>query len=126
MDVDNFDTYVTAKGYSFYKEIDETYRQGVGYAYNLDSYSLKATKFISLFQRNHDYRFYLYYQTLDKKEYLNIKNQVKALGFTLKDNSVYKSENGSVSNHFVYRKGKAEVDIFADYNSFEINYVVDN
>ena len=125
MNVDDFDTYVTAKGYAFHEEIDETNRQGVGYAYNLDSYTLKATKFIELYQRHYNNRYFIYYQTLDKKEYLNIKNQIKALGFTLKDTSVFKSDNGKVSNNFVYRKGKAEIDIYARYNSFEINYGVD-
>jgi uncharacterized membrane protein len=124
MNVDDFDTYVTSKGFSFYKQTDETNIQSVEYALNLESSTLRAEKFITLFQRYFESRFNLNYQTLDKKEYLNIKNQLKALGFIFKDQFVFKKVDGSEKNVFEYRKGKAKILIFAGDKSFEINYEV--
>jgi hypothetical protein len=125
MDVDNFDTYVTSKGYVFHKSIDEPTRTGVGYAFNLDYDNSTASNFIKLYQRYYKYRYCISYQTIDKKEYINVKNQLKVLGFKLKDTSVFKSDDGMVSNNFVYRKGKAEIDIYSSFDSYEINYTVD-
>lgn len=125
MNVDNFDTYVTSKGYVFHKSIDEPRRTYVGYAFNLDYDNSTASNFIKLYQKYYEYRYSISYQTIDKKEYTNIKNQLKALGFKLKDTSVFKSKDGTVSNNFVYRKGKAEIEIYSSYDSYEINYTVD-
>lgn len=129
MDVDDFDTYVTSKGYVFHDEVDNDEMQSVGYALdvNENDYS-KANKFITLYQRysvyNFKYRYYVNYQTLDKKEYVKIKNQIKALGYILKDSLVLTDHDGTVSQHFEYKKGKSNISIFANYKSYEIAYSV--
>jgi len=126
MDVDNFDTYVTAKGFVFSKEdIDDNY-QGVEYAFELNRTDrTKALKFLTLYQRFYFYKYAIAYQTIYKKEYLAIKNQIKALGFKLEESNFHTNDEGITSNHFVYKKGKARISIYASSTDFEINYQVD-
>jgi hypothetical protein len=124
MNVDDFDTYVTSKGFIF-EEVDnkESY-EGVSYALNLNEYDSKATKFIELYQRYYDYKYAIYYQTLDKNEYLNIKNQIKSLGFILEDSGP-SEYNGKTSYKFFYKKGKTKIHIYSRATSFEINCLID-
>lgn len=126
MDVDNFDTYVTAKGFVFSNEDVGDNHQGVEYAFNLDRTDrTKALKFLTLYQRYYFFKYAISYQTINKKEYLAIKNQIKALGFKLEESNFHKRDEDTTSNHFVYKKGKARISIFASSKDFEINYQVD-
>lgn len=125
MDIDNFDTYVTSKGFAFLKEKNDENRNGVTYALNISNLDKsKASKFITLYKRYFEKMYTINYQTLNRNEYLNIKNQIKALGFKLKKSDIF-NDNDESSNHFVYIKGKAEISLFASSDSFEISYVVD-
>jgi hypothetical protein len=126
MDVDNFDTYVTAKGFVFLEEKNDENRKGVTYALDLsDIDNSKAIKFLTVYQRYFFRKYSISYQTIYKKEYLAIKNQIKALGFKLEESEVVTDDDGDASNHFVYKKGKARISLFAGSKFFEINYQVD-
>ena len=124
MSVDDFDTYVTSRGFVFKDADKEDHKDGVNYALNLNISNSKASKFIALYQRFFNYRYKISLQTLDKVEYINIKNQIKTLGFKLYDSGIFTSDAGEVSNRFNYSKGKSEISIYASATSFEINYGV--
>jgi hypothetical protein len=127
MDVDTFDSYVTSKGFAFHLEENDNDVQGLEYAFEISKKDLlRAEKFITLYQRYFNYRYAIHYQTLSKKEYVNIKNQIKVLGFKLKDSGIYEDDDGTASTHFEYIKGNATISIFADYKTYEINYMVSN
>ncbi len=122
MNVDDFDTFVTSKGFVFLKGENDKYVQGVTYALELSRYdNSKALKFIQLYQRYHDFKHTITYQTTSKSEYIDIKNQVKTSGFILDDTSV-ETIDGTDSNKFVYSKGKSKVKIWVTSNVYEITY----
>lgn len=91
MDVDNFDTYVTAKGFVFSKEDIGNDVQGVEYALEISRIDrLKALKFVTMYQSYYNYKNAISYQTFNKNEYISIKNQIKAMGFKLeKSDTIY-------------------------------------
>lgn len=128
MSVDDFDTYVTSKGFVFEGADKDDDFERLNYALNLDISNSRALKFITLYKRYNEGRYFISYQTLDKKEYLNIKNQLKTLGFILQDSRIFTNKGevykGEVSNVFEYGKGKSEVTLYANAKYFEIDYLV--
>lgn len=124
MNVDDFDTYVTSKGFVFEGADNEDQTEGVSYALNLNISNSKASKFIGLYERHYDDKYYIHFQTIDKNEYINIKNQIKTLGFKLKNSRIFTTDEGKVVNRFLYIKGKSEITIYVDGKSFEVNYKV--
>lgn len=103
MDIDNFDTYATSKGYKYLNATDKEDSKGITYAYNQNQYSKNAEKFITL-----KYVYYggknVTYQTIKTSDYLNIKTQIKPLGFVFN-----KSEKFEEANFLYYKKGKLEL-----------------
>lgn len=124
MNVDDFDTFVSAKGYVFIGKEDDSKKKGVNYAFDYHSSNGVANKFITLYSYYQGYKTLLNYQTLSKTEYVNIKKQIKALGFNLVESGPFTNKNGETSNHLMYQKGKAEISIFTAFNRYEINYSV--
>lgn len=127
MDVENFDTYVTSKGFLFSHEEKENLLQGVTYALerNRNNDIIKASKFLTLYQRYRNYKNAITYQTSNKNEYLIIKNQIKVLGFKLTESEVFTKSNGKSANNFEFKKGKESISLYASPTEFEINYHVD-
>ena len=126
MSVDDFDTYVTSKSFVFEGVTKDDHFESVDYALNLNISNSRASKFITLYQRFSRHRYYISYQTSDKKEYVNIKNQIKTMGFKLQDSGIFtNAETSKVSNRFDYGKGKSVVSIYANATLFEINYGVE-
>jgi tRNA G10 N-methylase Trm11 len=124
MNLDDFDTYVSSKGFVFFEGQEDEDVKGVTYAYDLSKIdNTKASKWINLFQKYYHYRYSIDYRTTSKSEYIKIKDQIKQLGFKLTVSEVYKDKDGKSSNHFEYRKGKSKVSIFAD-SGYEISYLV--
>ena len=117
MDLDEFDTYVTSKGYVFFSNDED---DGIFYALNVSSYNeKKADKFISFPQD----RGHIHIQTHNRFDYLQIKNQLKALGFKLVD-SQNRNIDGKADIRFVYRKGISGFFIYVGRNnSYQIDYV---
>lgn len=127
MDNDTFDTYVTSRGFKFFNDTNEDQLVGVTYALNRDRIEeSKASKFITLYQLYYDRKYSITYQTMNMKDYLQIKKEIKVLGFGLVDSEIFKDNNGASSNHFQYRKGKSRIDLYATPTSYEINFEVSN
>lgn len=123
MDVDNFDTYVTAKGYVFFNEIDEAENKGVRYAFDLNYDKSEAQKLITLYQKSgENTKYAINYVTGNNKEYVAFKNQLKLLEFKLYENKVSKDDDGSVYNTFFYVKAHSTIFIRAYLKRFEIQY----
>ncbi len=109
MNIDNFDTYVSNKGYKFLEIKETEHQKGSTYAFNQSSYSKKADKFISLYyeyfgETNKNVTF----QTAKTAEYLKIKNQIKPLGFKFKETKTFEG-----STFLVYTKGKYKVSLIS-------------
>lgn len=125
MNVDDFDSFVTSKGYGFNKKITGEDKLGLSYSINSDSRDIKAIKYITLYQVFGEFRFAIHYQTSDKKEYTIIKKQLNSLGFALGDNMVFKSDDGNEKNGFYYfnKKLSGQINIYNNNNdTFEIYY----
>ena len=126
MEVDDFDTYVTAKGFVFSKEDINNDVKGVEYALEINQIDrFKALKFLTLYQSYYNYKNAISYQTPNRKEYISFKNQIKALGFKLEKSDIFTKSNGISANSFDYKKGKVSISLYASSTVFEINYKVD-
>lgn len=130
MDTDSFDTYVSSKGFTYLKNKTENRYVGVTYGLNSNQDGNgRADKYISLFTEYYNYKYAITYQSSlqssFKKEYSNIKKQIKSLGFKLIDTGTTTGDNNLEFNSFVYKKGKAEVNLFTSLSGFEITYTVD-
>ena len=109
MDIDNFDTYVSNKGFKFLESKENEYLKGITYAFNQSSYSKTADKFITL---NYEYfgetNKNVTFQTSKTVEYLNIKNQISPLGFKFKETKTFEG-----ATFLVYTKGKYELELIS-------------
>ena len=109
MDVDNFDTYVSNKGFKFLENKDSEIQKGNSYAFNQNSNSRKAEKFITFY-----YEYYgktkrnVTYQTPKTEEYLKIKNQIKSLGFKFKETSNFEG-----ATFLIYFSGKYKLSLIS-------------
>lgn len=99
MNADEFDTYVIKKGYEFYQMYPKTDVLVSGIAYTNNINSTYITKYVYAYRGVR-----VSFQTGNSKTYLNAKNELKVLGFTLNDSG---SRNGW--NYFNYRKEGLEV-----------------
>ncbi len=128
MNLDDFDTYVSSKGFAFFEGKEDKNIKEVTYSYDLSEIDkTSASKWISFYQKCFDYKYFISYTTFNITEYLKIKDQIKQSGFKLTDSGVFKNSiNGHSSNHFEYRKGKSIVSIYAESRGYEINYQVKN
>ncbi len=122
MDYDNFDTKVASKDFRFYRKINNEYQNGIEYAQHLNTFNSKAARFVTLYNKFHEYRYVITYQTSDNLEYINIKKQIKSLGFLLEDIKDHQLNDGSTANFFMYRKGKELIAVSVNPESFEIAY----
>jgi hypothetical protein len=117
LDSESLDTYLTSKGFGFVGSKKNDDVDGLEYAY--DYKNNEANKFITVYNRFFDTKFCVNFQTLDRQEYLKIKNQIKVLGFELYSSKVV---DGS-KQMFRYRKGKNEISVFSNIDLFEINFI---
>lgn len=123
MNVDDFDTYVSLKGFKFVKEVKQNFRTGILYALKPNkSANLRAEKFITLYSSYQNFRFDLTYQTSNNLEYVKLKNQLRPLGYIMSNTEVFTNDDGESANLFVYKKGKKSFVIFASLNSYEISF----
>ncbi len=123
MNVDDFDTYVTSKGFVFERADECDNHDRVSYVLNLDISNSWASKSIEFYKRYINGRYHIRYYTRDKKEYLNIKNQLKTLGFKLQDSRI-STNKGEVSGLFYFGKGKSEIELIDHTKFFQISYLV--
>lgn len=100
-DLDGFDTYVTEKGYKYYKNDDSEYALSSSYVYSLKG---SAEAFISTFQYKLKNKKMVSFQTFDSKTYLLLKSEIKNLGFRYLN-----TETNKGSTFLNYSKGNIEI-----------------
>ena len=116
MNLEKFDSYINLKGYRYYRNLSDENGNGIRYRYL--SNNAKRYCALSIYQQNVSI---VTYQTFDNKDYLNLKVQIKNLGFKLIKQSDF---NGTP--YFEYRKGNNNFTIYLftinGLNSYEISY----
>lgn len=108
---DEFDTYVTKKNYEFYNTEDDGICEKHSYTLNRDSYSDKATYWISIskyYATGTESKSTVTWVTKYLKHYLSFKEQLKASSYKVQKTDTYKG-----ALYTVYRKGKIEVTLFS-------------
>jgi hypothetical protein len=105
MNSDDFDTYVTNKGYHFGENRKSEYSKGIKYEY--DGKICRSEFSISKNTFNNG-EVLLTYHTLSKSEYLTVKSQLKALGFKFIET---KNEDDAV--WFCYEKNKLRLTLIS-------------
>jgi hypothetical protein len=108
--IDQFDTYVTKKGYEFAKT--ETKDSMKNWIYNFNrnydkgaQYWIELTEFL-MPQSIHSYMISWY--TLEKKDYISIKEQIISAGFKLLSSETL--DSGVIS--YSYSKGKITINLY--------------
>ncbi len=109
---DDFDTYVTTKGYKFWKtEVENSYSSPatiINYAYNQNGSDQRASYFVMKLNFENGVC-QASFQTSYKVDYLSIKNQLKSGGYIFDKSS--NDENGA--NYLTYHKGKIRVGLIS-------------
>jgi len=123
MNWDDFDTYVTKKGYYYSANENSSSVQGGGkhMEYEYDGKICKGERYINKTQYA-DGVYLISFQTYDKNDYLSVKDQLKASGF--KYISTHNLDESISKNaiEIVYYKGQLELDLISaqgkDYKTF--------
>ena len=121
MNPESFDTFVSSKGFVFIGDVNDTNYEGVQYAIDYNPDDKKALKFVTLFSRHYNHRFGLNYQTLSNTEYVNLKNQIKGLGFKYLYSESY-SIDEMPHKSFTYGSGKSLLTFITSLNKYQITY----
>lgn len=129
MNVDDADTYITSKSYSFGSvKHDDDGGESRTYAYNKTSSEQKAPYWLTLFSypANSSNKNTVAWETTKVEEYSNFKKQIKPAGFIFKSSQL-KNKNSTVSE---YTKGKyileiTVVDRSEEYKKNVIQYIID-
>jgi hypothetical protein len=112
MDVDQFDTFVTNKGFKYLESEDKDQIKSIEYCYNQSENSKWAEKYIS-----HNYIFFtttdiiITYQTSKSIDYLKIKSQVKQYGFKF-----VKTVNENGATFLEYKRNKLKLSLISYQN----------
>jgi len=101
---DDFDTYVTKKGYIFEEASEKTIASITSYTFLVKG--LK-TYYVSKFLEKES-AFWVSFQTPDTKNYLSIKEELKTYGYKLFDKGTMDG-----SNYFKYKKGNSIVSLWS-------------
>lgn len=119
--LDDFDSFVNAKNYKYNRTETETKGKSYSYSYNRSKYnSTKAKYWISKYEiadKNDPIKDWISWQTLNQKDYLAIKKQLKEKGFTLYEATTFKDYMNTT-----YRKGEIEVSIFSGTQINELGH----
>ena len=129
---DEFDTYVTQKGYKLVKREKDfshsTFHPMVTtYAYRQDGYTLGAAYFITKMITEEGLA-HLEYQTAYRADYLNLKSQLKAMGYEYVSSSTV--GGGAISlrynkghNDFELISGPAKNSLGEQTTAYTLNYL---
>lgn len=109
---DNFDTYVTNKGYIFDKVDDKKYTSSKSYTFLVNGY--KKYYVSQVVDKSMTYDNWITFQTSNIKTYLSIKNELKTSGYYISDKGV---DNGNY--FFEYKKGKNIVSLWSTSSTNE-------
>ncbi len=126
---DDFDTKVNLKGYEYYTYINDDYCKSKSYSYAKSINAETASYYITYRKCvNFIYKYGVSWQTLNQKDYLNIKVVLKAHGFNYINTE---ENNGNIKLN--YSKGNIEVSLWSSQakatggkiiNFYEINVKV--
>jgi hypothetical protein len=119
--LDDFDTYVTQKGYKFDEVDNNDFADETTYAFYVKGVK-KA--YISKFHYHDDNSNMITFQTTNAATYLKVKSDLKKLGFKFTETKVYNE-----SQFLIYKKGKIKVSLisivlknnYGDITSYEIS-----
>lgn len=101
--LDDFDTYVTQRGYKYYESKNTDYSESTSYSYTINGI---RKSYISKFYRKLVDNEMVSFQTMNNAIYLKIKSELKTLGFKLIKTGTYEGDT-----YFDYKKGKIEVSL---------------
>lgn len=101
--LDEFDTYVTQKGYKYYKSDSTEFSESTSYAYTVNGIN---KSYISKYYRKLVNNEMVDFQTSDNTIYLKIKSELKMLGFKFVKTGTFQG-----GTYFDYIKGKIEVSL---------------
>ena len=103
---DDFDTYVTKKGYIFEEVSEKTIASKTDYTFLVKG--LKTYYVSKLIDKESEFAFWVTFQTPDTKNYLSIKEELKTYGYKLFDKGTMDG-----SNYFKYKKGNSIVSLWS-------------
>jgi hypothetical protein len=109
MDIDAFDSYVTGKGYSFKENKDLSTCSLQAYSFDdLQGRDGLGVRWLTLEYNYTDEKNkgYVQYQTIYKKDYVDLKNSLLKNGFKFQQTKKLEDEEGI---KFIYKKGKIEI-----------------
>ncbi len=93
--MDSFDTYVTKRGYQFYKPIKSAaYGNAILYAFKQNDSTLKADYFIRKYLPGSINTKNISFQTIYVSDYLSLKDSLKTMGFTTTSSTPLENDNG--------------------------------
>jgi hypothetical protein len=101
--LDNFDTYVTQKGYKYYSNENDDFCDAISYAFYVNGVE-KA--YISKFYYKTKKKEMISFQTTNNATYLKIKTDLKTLGFKF-----IETETFNETIFFTYKKGDITVSL---------------
>ena len=101
--LDDFDTYVTQRGYKYYKSKSSDFSDGTSYVYTVNGI---RKSYITKYYRKLVNTEMISFQTSNNTIYLKIKAELKTLGFKF-----IKTETFEGDTFFDYKKGKMEVSL---------------
>ena len=108
---DDFDTYVTKKGYIYNSETDGEFSSGTHYTFLVDG--AKRYYVTKYFPKKKNY-YWVNFQTASSSTYLKIKEELKNSGYAQIDKGTI---NGST--YFTYRKEGKEVTLISESETNE-------
>ncbi len=103
---DDFDTYVTKKGYIFFDESDEEIAGRTTYTFLVNGYK---KYYITKYKPKKQNYYWVNFQTPSSATYLRLKEELKNNGYKISDKG---SINGSP--YFKYTKGGKEVTLISE------------
>lgn len=107
---DDFDTYVTKKGYEYSITDNDALSENRSYSFKRGGFDNKAEywiKYFKYYDGKTDSKTNVSWQTSKRTDYINIKNQIKSLGFKF-----IETKKDETTICIIYRKGKIEVQLY--------------
>ena len=110
MNLDNFDTYVTTKGYKYFENFNDEFAEGNSYSFDQNQSNDHAANFISKYTYKLIDNKMVSFQTLKTVDYLSIKNKLKVFGFVY----IGTETNDKGAIFLNYKKGKMEAALMSN------------
>jgi hypothetical protein len=101
--MDDFDTYVTQKGYRYYENKNKEFSSATSYVYSINGVK---KSYITKFFRKTQPTEMISFQTGESTTYLKIKAELKSLGFKLINTGTYEGDT-----YFDYKKENIEISL---------------